>query len=329
MTKVGIIGAGEISRNVHLPVLGSMSRVMVAWIFDRDAERASALARAFRIPAIMARDPADLPGADLVLLAIPVESRRSYLTDLARRGIAAFCEKPFATSVQEHSELVSMFPVERLGCGYMRRFYQSIRTMRWILEHGWFGKIREVRYTEGGRSRGSSVEGSFLDDPALGRSRGVLMDLGSHGLDTVLYLLRPYSVSVRNCNLILDGHVDRKASGVLDFRLAQSQTDVCVEFCVSWLDHQANRLELQFEHATVWCGVGPESNVYVGVPGAMPRSALLAAPVSGARNSNQAFFLEWEAFLEGIARTEESPVSAASALRTTELVNAIHAHNAS
>jgi predicted dehydrogenase len=253
-----------------------------------------------------------------------VEFRRPYLIDMAGRGVAVLCEKPFTMSSEEHRDILGRFPPHRLGCGYMRRFYQSTHTLRWIMDQGWFGPLRRLKYSEGARSRGSGAEGSFLDDTAHQRSRGVLMDLGSHGLDTILNLVRPLSVTIRESEVTLDGAIDRKVTATIELRTAGSGGPVCAEFCVSWLDQQSNLIELHFRDAVVWCGIGPDNDVYVGEPGSKSRSARLTAPVAGARNPNQAFFLEWDAFLQGAISGQESAISAASALRTTELVESIH-----
>lgn len=227
-------------------------------------------------------------------------------------------------SAAEHRDILSLFPVYRLGCGYMRRFYQSVRTLRWVLDQGWFGPLMRLTYSEGDRSRGGGMDGSFLDDPALGKSRGVLMDLGSHGLDTILTLLQPKSVAVQEAEFILDGAIDRKVRTTIEMKISDEHVPIRVDFCVSWLDRQSNKIELHFRDAIVWCGIGAGSEVYVGEPGSVSRSARLAVPVTGARNPNQAFFLEWHAFLQGSAGGRESEVSAVSALATTDLVEAIH-----
>src|SRR5262249_54776458 len=76
--RVGIVGAGEIVARGHLPVLVNLPEVEVAWIHDRDAARAAAVARAYRIPPATAASAADLPAADVVLLGIPYGARWSY-----------------------------------------------------------------------------------------------------------------------------------------------------------------------------------------------------------------------------------------------------------
>src|SRR5579862_6214536 len=118
---VGVIGAGDIVRQMHLPVLLNVPSVQVTWIYDHDEGRCVNLARAYGVRAVAAATPSDLPECDVALLAIPMAARSSYLDEFAGRGSAVLCEKPFALAVADHEHFVSQYPAHRLGCGYMRR----------------------------------------------------------------------------------------------------------------------------------------------------------------------------------------------------------------
>jgi predicted dehydrogenase len=321
--KIGIVGAGDITRKVHLPVLQGMNDVRVEWLFDKDPTRAASMASAYSVRSIPRFEREEMRAVDVVLLAIPVDFRRSYLEALAENGVAAFCEKPFALTHQEHLDLMRLFEPSRLGCSYMRRFNSSVFLLQKILQAGWFGPLRAVRYREGARSKGSGSDSSFLDDPTLGRSRGVLVDLGSHGVDLVLYLLQARSFEVKASEMIFDGPVDRRASASIELRVDRHGM-VPFEFCVSWLDRQPNLLELEFERACVWCSPNPGAEVFVGPPGNQSNSIRLIDDTPGARTVNQAYFLEWKAFTDGMKGRYESAVSAASAAMATELVEMIH-----
>lgn len=49
--SVGIVGAGLIVNNAHLPALANMPGIEIAWIADQSLERAAAMAAAWEIPA--------------------------------------------------------------------------------------------------------------------------------------------------------------------------------------------------------------------------------------------------------------------------------------
>lgn len=320
--SVGIIGAGAISRKMHLPVLLSMPDVRVSWLYDRDPARASDLARAYRVPLAEAVSAAELPPTDVVLLAIPVEARKEYLEVVAAQGRSVFCEKPFALTAEEHQRVAGLYADHLIACGYMRRFYDSVMTLRRVISKRWFGRLRRLDIAEGNRSRASGADSSFLDGPGTGA--GVLTDLGSHSVDLALYLTGAKSFRIRECRMVLDGHVDRRAQAEVDLLEGFAGDSVTLNYCVSWLDAQPNRMVLHFEQATVFCELGWNAEVLVGDPDQPAQAFRLSPPEHSARTPNQAFYLEWRAFLEGLASGQESSISANSTYLTTALVEALH-----
>jgi predicted dehydrogenase len=318
--RIGIVGAGEITRKVHLPVLQSMPDVRIVWLADADTKRSNALGRANQVPALGATAPSDLPACDIALLAIPVEARAAYLEHFAAKAVAVFCEKPFATSAAVHRRILEMFPAQRVACGYMRRLYQSVQVTRHVLTEGWLGPLQQLLIHEGNRSGGSGVDGSFLDDVRFGASRGVLSDLGSHTIDLAIYLTGARRFEVLTSELVRDDGVDRKSSAIIRLGGARVERDVEFHYGVSWLDRQANRAQLNFARCSLWFGLEPAARVYLGDPAEPAEAIEISRPTVGATTYYQAFYLEWQAFLAGIRRGVESTVSAESSMLTTAMV---------
>src|SRR4051794_18641367 len=76
--SIGIVGAGQIASDSHLPALLAMTDARVAWVSDRDAHRACLVAKTFRVPyAEYQNSFTDLPDCDVVLLAVPYGVRES------------------------------------------------------------------------------------------------------------------------------------------------------------------------------------------------------------------------------------------------------------
>jgi predicted dehydrogenase len=321
---VGIVGAGEISRKSHLPVLVNTPDVEIAWIYDQHRAPAEGLGQAYGLRALHSLSPEQLPACDVVLLAIPVEARRDYLNHLSSAGGAALCEKPFATSAAEHRRLIDQFAPHSLGAGFMRRFFRSTMLMRQIVAEGIFGPLLSIDISEGNRSKGSGVDSSFLDDPSLGAARGVLTDLGSHSIDLALYVSGATAFEVRSCKKVLDGGVDRKVTATVRLQTAANGlTPVELDYAVSWLDRQDNRMQLTFQHAKVWSDLVPHAEVFAGDPDSPGNAIRLSLQAPGATTYNQAFHLEWQDFLAGFRAGRESITTARSALLTTSLVEAL------
>jgi predicted dehydrogenase len=332
--SIGIVGAGAITRKSHLPVLVNTPNVTIAWIHDHRPEAAKALADAYGLKCVHATTAEQLPECDVALLAIPVDARGEYLRHFAARGTAVFCEKPFAMSAAEHRIMLENFAPHALGAGFMRRFFRYALLLRRIVKERRFGPLCGIDISEGGRSKGSGADVSFLDDPRFGASRGVLADLGSHSIDLAMYVSAASGFDVWSCTRVMDGAVDRKVTAAVRLLGAagEAAAPVDMKYGVSWLDRQDNQIRLRFANATVWSGLGPASDVYIGDP-AFPRDAMSlafqASHTVGATTYNQAFYLEWQHFLEGLRTHSESVVSARSALLTTSLVEALLTTNAS
>jgi predicted dehydrogenase len=320
--SIGIVGAGAVTRKSHLPALMNTPNVAVTWIHDVRGEAAKALAGAYGVDAVSSASPAQLPACDVALLAIPVDARGEYLRHFAARGTAVLCEKPFAMNAADHAKVLADFAPHALGAGFMRRMFRYAMLLRRIVQHGMFGQLRRIEISEGSRSKGSGADASFLDDPRLGASRGVLTDLGSHSVDLALHVSGATGFDVQSCTRVMDGAVDRKVTAQLRLQgVATGPVDLY--YTISWLDPQDNKIQLTFDRATVWSSLAPSSEVYAGDP-AHPRDAIsLACGTAGATTYNQAFFLEWSHFLDGIRSRRESLVSAHSALLTTTLVEAL------
>jgi predicted dehydrogenase len=324
--SVGVVGAGDIAHKVHLPVLLSMPNVHVEWIHDANVARGRSVASAHGLRAVDASSPADLPSCDIALLAIPVGVRAAYYEAFAKRGTGVLAEKPFAVSVDHHQSLTDMYEPHTLGCGYMRRFYSSTQIFRHLIQRGTFGPLRRIVISEGNRSTASRVDRSYIDDPRQSSFGGILSELGCHSLDVALYVTGARGYEVRSCQFDMDGAVDRKVTATI--RLTDSshlpKEGVSVEYCVSWLDRQDNRIALEFENSTVWAEVGPSSEVHMGTIEYASTAMTLVPATRGAMTTNQAFFLQWQAFGEGFCSKTESEVSARSALLGTSLIEALY-----
>ena len=322
--SIGVVGAGEISRKSHLPVLVNTPDVEIAWIYDRRPASAQDLARAYGLRALHSLSPEQLPVCDVVLLAIPVDARGEYLDHVCSSGGAALCEKPFAMSSAGHRQLIDRFAPHALGAGFMRRFFRSTMLLHQIVARGIFGPLLKIDISEGNRSRGSGIDASFLDDPRLGASRGVLTDLGSHSIDVALYVSGATGFEVQSCCKVMDGAIDRKVTAAVRLHTpANRSVPVDLNYQVSWLDRQDNRIQLTFEHTKVWSGLVPHAEVFVGSPESPEEALRLSHQAPGATTYNQAFYLEWKDFLAGFRAERESIASARSALLTTSLVEAL------
>jgi predicted dehydrogenase len=322
---IGVIGAGAISRTVHLPVLTSMDGVRVAFVADADDARAASVAASFGVlHAPIASIEKAVAACDIVLLALPVSVRIPYLEILSRCGVAAFVEKPFARTVAEHQRIVGLFPPHRIVCGLMRRTYASTSLVRHVVRRDWFGRPRRIRVSEGGRTTKTGVDHSYFDDPQAGG--GVLLELGCHALDLVMQLTGAVDHLIVSQDMLLDGSADRRAAGevLLFTEPNRSGSPIPVDYRFSWLDRQEDHIEIEFPSVRLRVPARPEAPVTILGPGDDRHVARVLPPAGGATTSNQAFFLEWRWALAALGTGVASPIAASSCLGVTALIEDLY-----
>jgi predicted dehydrogenase len=322
---IGIIGAGDITRLVHLPVLKNVGEVRIGWIADRDAQRVRNLGGAFGVERqIVLNGDILLPACDIALLATPVYARRPYLEYFGALGGAVLTEKPFALSAEDHRDYLSLCPNSRLHCGYMRRTYATVRALRRMVREQWFGRLRSVRYCEGGRVAKTAGASTTLD-MSYKQGGGVLRDLGCHGLDVILWITGAAHFQVQTSTIEWDNETDRQVAS--EFVLSESdclETECPVQFSVSWLSEQSNWMVFEFDHAGVRAGIRPDEGLELA---SLPQKhgwTGLSVDVTGARSSYQAFYLEWRDMVDAHMKGRQGELSAASSLLTTRLVDEVY-----
>src|SRR5262249_4941055 len=156
VTRVGVIGAGVVTSGSHLPVLVNMPDVRVDWICDRDLPTAKAVARAYGIARSFG-DVADCPDVDVVLVATPVGSRRALVPQVLARGWHAFCEKPFAVTLDDHNVFVGDARARglQIGVAQVRRYAKPTASARKLMRHNVLGPVQRVCAADGFRMRGT------------------------------------------------------------------------------------------------------------------------------------------------------------------------------
>ena len=314
--RAGIVGAGRITANAHLPVLQNVPGLELAWIADRDSARARTLAQA---ASVEAADSFDKLPADVVLIAIPVPGREPMLRHFSAAGTAVLVEKPFANSAAEQRRLQSLFPPHAIGVGYQRRFYASSLFVAQAKREGWFGRLRRIVHREG--SRATRAGASDYQDHPIARGGGITKNLACHGIDLAIRLAGASAIALEEVALELDGETDRRVAARL--RLGGGEDAVELDLLVSNLENTANSVRFEFDNAAVTAPVGPSATVRLGGGAESAGLELGVERTGGATTVNQAFYLEWLDFLGGVRSGRESNVAAGTSLPTAEAIDAI------
>jgi predicted dehydrogenase len=319
---VGVIGAGQIATENHVPILLSLDRVQVAWIADRNVERAKLVGGVYGIPSLeMPADATRLPPADVVLLAIPYGARPPIYEALASRGTAVYAEKPLARSTSEFDALCHNFPGSRLGVGFQRRSSASVRALARIIKDSLFGQLRSTRVefgTIGARS------GSYQFDVALAGG-GPLFDVAVHAIDAALHVTNATSVTVRDAHVILDNGLDRHTDAVFDIDTTTSGRTT-FEIFVTTLRHVHPRNTYVFEHATIVHEMWTDGSLAISSRAGAEAFRLTDAAVGGYPvTAAQVLHAHWSSFLDGVRSGTPNYASAATSRPVVEVIEQIYA----
>ena len=195
--RAAVVGCGAVTKASLLPVLAGHDRIEVVALVDRDLARARELAEAYNISrvhddvAAIGRDD-----ADGIVLATPPAHHAPATLDLVGRGFHVFVEKPMAIRVEDAEAMVRAADQAgvALAVGLYRRLLPVSRLLHGMLDSGMLGRPLWVDIEEGGEYSWELATLSVLT--RAGGGGGVLIDLGTHLLDQLFFLL-PGEVSVR------------------------------------------------------------------------------------------------------------------------------------
>jgi UDP-N-acetylglucosamine 3-dehydrogenase len=177
--QAAVVGLGMMGRN-HVRVYDELPDVELVAVSDPDPD---ALRRATTGRAARGYPDAATMFAeehlDLVSVAAPTSLHRATTLAALEVGANVLVEKPIATSRDEAEEMIAAARQAGriLTVGHIERFNPAIRELRRRLQAGELGRIFLVR---------AERLGPF---PARIRDVGVVVDLATHDLDIMRYLL--------------------------------------------------------------------------------------------------------------------------------------------
>jgi predicted dehydrogenase/nucleoside-diphosphate-sugar epimerase len=272
--RVAIVGCGAISRRFHLPVLSGHEGVRLVALVDHNVVMARGLADAYGVEAVLA-DTSDLTPetVDGVLVATPPSHHAPACIELARRGLHVLVEKPMAIT---QAEAVAMADAARLAgvtlaTGYFRRLFPAVRLLRAALDRRTLGRVVGFDVEEGDEYGWVLTTLSNMRKDQGGG--GVLIDIGSHVLDLLLYLFPgPFGVLESRDNSL--GGVE--TDSLLRLRLERDGRPVEGRVELSRTRKLRNTLRVICERGTLELRVGERYEVAV-----IPHDVRLEDPVLG------------------------------------------------
>jgi len=188
----GIIGCGSVANFKGGPSLNVVKGSRLIAVMGRNPDLARKFARRHGAKKHYHRieDLLNDEEVNAVYVATPVSSHREYAIAAAKAGKHVLCEKPMALNVDECTQMAKACLENNitLMIAYYRRFFPNIMKMKELISEGAIGKIIRARVmTSSPFVSSENVRNNWRIDPLIGGG-GVLMDIGSHRIDLLLYL---------------------------------------------------------------------------------------------------------------------------------------------
>lgn len=191
----GIIGCGDVTENKSGPGFQKARGSQLVAVMRRNGEKAADYARRHDVPrwyddasALIHDDE-----VDAVYIATHPDSHRDYALQTIAAKKPVYIEKPMGFNREQGEEIVSAAREARVPVfvAYYRRAMEKYVRVKELLNQGAIGEVRFVRVLVHQRSM---VE-SDVNLPWRLRGElsggGLIMDVGSHGLDLLDFYLGP------------------------------------------------------------------------------------------------------------------------------------------
>ncbi len=235
---VGVIGAGGISREVHLPGLQHCPQARIVALCDTNEAALASAADAFAVPERFT-DYEELlrqPSVDAVIVATPTLLHAPIALAAIAAGKHVLSEKQLAMSYAEAQQMYQA--AEQAGVRHMvaftYRFVPGMRYLKHLLDQGTIGAPRFLRVAR--LMDWPDVDIGWRQRRALAGS-GEVGDMGAHRIDFCHNLVGPIARVVATTRMFVPDRSGTQAD-VEDFatfiaEFADPHPDVVASFTVS------------------------------------------------------------------------------------------------
>lgn len=185
---VAMVGCGAVAVMQHLPALVGRDDCEITAVVDRNRDRAVEVAGRFGVPHILDDHRQVTPElARAAVVAVPNHLHEPVTVDLGRAGVHVLVEKPMAPTVAACDAMIEAAAAAGvvLAVGLFQRFSHPARLVKRVITGGELGRIRSYEIESGVEFAWPVASDYVLRREAAGG--GVLMDLGSHSIDQILW----------------------------------------------------------------------------------------------------------------------------------------------
>jgi len=242
--RIGLLGCGSVAYWIHRRALAGIRGVTLAVAADPDPDARARFTRASGVPVCeRAEDLLGRGDIEAVLICAPTHLHAALALAAAAAGKPFYLEKPIATTLDDARCVVAATRTGLVAAtGFNRRHHPLFEQARALLADGAIGRVHGIQT--------SFCEPSPPDRmPAWKRRRatggGVLLDLASHHIDVVRWML---ATDIR----VVSASIGSRATEHDEARLAlETDTGVSAQCFFSYRAGPAERLEFIGERGTL------------------------------------------------------------------------------
>lgn len=198
--RIGLIGAGNIAQNAHIPAYLKQDDVELYAVCDFNKARADEVKEKYgmKVACYSIEDMAKIDEVDAVSVCTWNNAHAEAVIAAAKAGKHILCEKPMAMTVEQCLEMEKA--VKASGKTYLQGFVTRMdpeaQVVKAAIDAGELGDIYYARCTSM-RRRGTPI-GWFHNRSKSGG--GPVIDIGVHVLDMTWYLMgKPKPIAVSAC----------------------------------------------------------------------------------------------------------------------------------
>ena len=187
-----IVGCGAHAEQAYLPTLSAIPSCRVESLIDVNLVRCRMLAERYNIghySQTIDDIPRTVHGA---IVALPHYLHSPVSCELMKKRLHVLCEKPIATTRAEAENMVRCAEKNNvhLLIGNIFRLYWTSKRIKEIIDTGQLGRVVSFQIEAGYVNNWPTTSGFFFDKKQSGG--GVLIDIGAHVLDLLLWWLKDY-----------------------------------------------------------------------------------------------------------------------------------------
>lgn len=244
MIRIGFIGCGWATEQLHLPALRRLKDIEVTALADPDAERLQRVADQLGNPVRHADADSLLNDAsiDVVAVCTPARFHAEYALKAITTGKHVFVEKPLALKLEDCEALVVAARATKcfVTVGFNLRYHHLILRAKKLIRSDRLGHISLIRSVACGNWKAGGPVADWRKRVKSGG--GVLFELGVHHFDLWRFLLDSEiaEISARN----ISGQYEDETAVIIG-RMKQGAL-VNASFSQSTANH--NRLDIYGEY---------------------------------------------------------------------------------